>query len=87
MLAEARWRMHKAADPAYDPRRALCDGVCGGGAPRRQPLHQYVFGMSERAKLADTPNVGAGTLNSHLPKRTVTATQMLEWLEEPDEAD
>jgi hypothetical protein len=40
-----------------------------------------------KAKLADTPNVSAGTLNPHLPKRTIAATQMLEWLEEPDEAD
>jgi hypothetical protein len=37
-----------------------------------------------RAKLVDTPNVNAGTLNPHLPKRTIAATQMLEWLEEPD---
>jgi hypothetical protein len=37
-----------------------------------------------RAKLVDTLNVGAGTLNPHLPKRTIAATQMLEWLEEPD---
>jgi hypothetical protein len=29
----------------------------------------------------------AGTLNPHLPKKTITATQMLEWLEEPGEAD
>jgi hypothetical protein len=40
-----------------------------------------------RAKLVDTLNVSAGTLNPHLPKRTIAATQMLEWLEEPDEAD
>jgi hypothetical protein len=40
-----------------------------------------------RAKLVDTVNVTAGTLNPHLPKRTITSTQMLEWLEEPDEAD
>ena len=40
-----------------------------------------------RAKLAETLNVSAGTLNPHLPKRTVAPTQMLEWLEEPDEAD
>jgi hypothetical protein len=36
-----------------------------------------------RAKLVDTPNVSAGTLNPHMPKRTIAATQMLEWLEEP----
>jgi hypothetical protein len=36
----------------------------------------------ERAKLVDMPNVTAGTLNAHLPKRTIAATQILEWLEE-----
>jgi hypothetical protein len=36
-----------------------------------------------RTKLVDTPNVTAGTLNPHLPKRTIAATQILEWLEEP----
>jgi hypothetical protein len=35
-----------------------------------------------RAKLVDTPNITAGTLNPHLPKRTIAATQILEWLEE-----
>jgi hypothetical protein len=40
-----------------------------------------------RAKLVDSPNVRAGTLNPHLPKRTIAAKQMLEWFEEPDEAD
>src|SRR5260370_14114429 len=40
-----------------------------------------------RAKLVDTLNVSAGTLNPHLPKRTIAAAQILEWLEEPDEAD
>jgi len=37
--------------------------------------------------LVDTRNVTAGTLNPHLPKRTIAATQMLEWLEEADEVD
>jgi hypothetical protein len=37
-----------------------------------------------RATLVDTVNVSAGTLNPHLPKRTVAATEMLEWLQEPD---
>ena len=40
-----------------------------------------------RAKLVDTLKVSAGTLNPHLPKRTIAPTQMLEWLEEPDEDD
>jgi hypothetical protein len=35
-----------------------------------------------RAKLVDTPNVTAGTLNPYLPKRTIAATQILEWLQE-----
>jgi hypothetical protein len=39
-----------------------------------------------RLKLVDTPNVTAGTLNPHLPKRTIAATQILEWLEEPGES-
>src|ERR1700675_2578010 len=33
-----------------------------------------------RAKLVDTPNVSAGTLNPHLPKRTIAATEMLIFL-------
>jgi hypothetical protein len=39
-----------------------------------------------RAKLTETLNVSAGTLNPHLLKRTIAATQMLEWVEDPDEA-
>jgi hypothetical protein len=38
-----------------------------------------------RAKLVDTPKVTAGTLNPHLPKRTIAARQILEWLEQADE--
>jgi len=37
--------------------------------------------------MVDTPNVSAGTLNPHLPKRTIASTLMLGWLEEPDDAD
>jgi hypothetical protein len=40
-----------------------------------------------KAKLVDTPNVSAGTLNPHLPKRTIASKLMLEWLEGPGEAD
>ena len=36
-----------------------------------------------RAKLVDTLKVSAGTLNPHLPKRTIAPTLMLEWLDEP----
>ena len=38
-----------------------------------------------RAKLAEARNVSAGTLNPHLPKRTIASAQMLEWLDEPDD--
>jgi hypothetical protein len=40
-----------------------------------------------KKKLANTPNVSAGTLNPHLPKRTIAPSLILEWLEEPGEAD
>jgi hypothetical protein len=45
--------------------------------PDEQEAKQFA-----RAKLNDTVNVSAGTLNPHLPKRIVAATQMVEWLEE-----
>jgi hypothetical protein len=38
-----------------------------------------------RAALADGSNVNAGTLNPHLPKRTITSLQILDWLNEPDD--
>ena len=38
-----------------------------------------------RTKMVDTPNVTAGTLNPHLPKRTIAARQILEWLEQADD--
>jgi hypothetical protein len=40
-----------------------------------------------RAKLAETLYVNAGTINPHMPKRTLASTRMLEWLEELDEDD
>jgi hypothetical protein len=40
-----------------------------------------------RAKLAENEKVSAGTLNPHVPKRTIASTQMLAWLDEPDEDD
>ena len=36
-----------------------------------------------KAKLADTLKVSAGTLNPHVPKRTIASNQIMEWLEEP----
>jgi hypothetical protein len=35
-----------------------------------------------KAKLVDTPNVTAGTLNPHLPKRTIAAKHIIQWLEQ-----
>jgi hypothetical protein len=40
-----------------------------------------------RAKLVDTPKVTAGTLNPHLPKRTIAAKHIIQWLEQADEPD
>jgi hypothetical protein len=40
-----------------------------------------------RAKLVETLNVSAGTLNPHLPKRTIAPRRMLEWLEEQDDPE
>jgi hypothetical protein len=40
-----------------------------------------------RAKLAETLFVSAGTINPHLPKRTIASTQILTWLEKLDEDD
>jgi hypothetical protein len=37
--------------------------------------------------LAAVQNISAGTLNPYLPKRTIAAAHMLEWLDEPDEDD
>ena len=36
-----------------------------------------------KTKLIDTPNVSAGTLNPHLPKRTIAPTLLLELIDEP----
>ncbi len=40
-----------------------------------------------RAKLIDKPNVTAGTLNPHLPKRTIASRQIVQWLEQTDGPD
>jgi hypothetical protein len=38
-----------------------------------------------KVRLADGSSINAGTLNPHLPKRTITSTQLLDWLNEPDD--
>jgi hypothetical protein len=35
-----------------------------------------------RAKLAEHSYVAAGTINPHLPKRTIASAQLLDWLDE-----
>ena len=37
-----------------------------------------------KEKAVDTPNVTAGTLNPHRPKRTISAAQLPEWLEQAE---
>jgi hypothetical protein len=40
-----------------------------------------------RAKLVHTLNTRAGTLNPHLPKRTIATVETPDWVEEPDKTD
>jgi hypothetical protein len=35
-----------------------------------------------KAKLTDGSNINVGTLNPHLPKRTISSRQILDWLDE-----
>jgi hypothetical protein len=63
---------------------------CSGGTDRTQGRPKTFRSELDakkfaRAKLAETQHVTAGTLNPHLPKRTIAPAQMLEWLKEPDE--
>jgi hypothetical protein len=37
-----------------------------------------------KARLADGLNINAGTLNPHLPKRTISSKQLRDWLDEPE---
>ena len=39
-----------------------------------------------KEKAVDTPNVTAGTLNPHRPKRMISNAQLLEWLQEAEVA-
>jgi hypothetical protein len=41
---------------------------------RRSPKRSWPMG----------PHVSAGTLNPHLPKRTINSKQVLDWLDEAD---
>jgi hypothetical protein len=40
-----------------------------------------------KVRLADGLNINAGTLNPHLPKRTISSKQVLDWLNEPEVDD
>jgi hypothetical protein len=37
-----------------------------------------------KARLADGRNINAGTINPHLPKRTISSKQLRDWINEPD---
>ena len=37
-----------------------------------------------REKFGPTQKITAGTINPHMPKRTVPPMQVLDWVEEPD---
>jgi hypothetical protein len=40
-----------------------------------------------KARLADGSSINAGTLNPHLPKRTISSKQVLDWLDEAEVDD
>jgi hypothetical protein len=40
-----------------------------------------------KARLADSLNINAGTLNPHLPKRTISSKKLCDWLNEPEVDD
>jgi hypothetical protein len=37
-----------------------------------------------KARLSDSSNINAGTINPHLPKRTISSKQLRDWLDEPE---
>src|SRR3984957_254318 len=100
-LRQSGPRTGRANDPASQERvswlinpkgRGTSHLNCHGESERSQGRPKH-FRTSERprnfarAKLVETPNVTAGTLNPHLPKRAIAPTLMLEWLDEPDAPD
>jgi hypothetical protein len=40
-----------------------------------------------KQKLTESRNVRAGTLNPHMPKRVISSAQIIQWLEEPSDAE
>jgi hypothetical protein len=67
---------------SFEPRKPRAHARVTETFPNEREAKKFA-----RARLVDTPNVSAGTLNPHLPKKTIAPAQMLEWLEEPNEAD
>jgi hypothetical protein len=37
-----------------------------------------------KARLSDSSNINAGTLNPHFPKRTISSKQLRDWLDESE---
>jgi hypothetical protein len=59
------------------------------GKARGRKVNRNIFERARcqtirESEVGRTSNVTAGTLNPHLPKRTVAASQILEWLEQAD---
>src|SRR5258708_1393377 len=40
-----------------------------------------------KQKLTESQNVRAGTLNPYMPKRVISSAQIIQWLEEPSDAE
>jgi hypothetical protein len=63
----------------------------GSAKPTRRPYSRMTVAFQTeidaknfaKARLVDARDVNAGTLNPHTPKRLISSTQVLEWLEEP----
>jgi hypothetical protein len=68
-----------------------CDGKQPWGRrpyTRRTSTFQCESAAKEfaNARLKDSRNVAAGTLNSYLPKRVICSEQIAQWIEEEEDA-
>ena len=72
-------------DVSFEPRKL--PGKRGHYRATERSPNEFEAKKFAKAKLADTTNVSAGTLNPHLPKRTIASTQIVQWLLELDDPD
>ena len=70
---------------SFEPRKL--PGKRGHSRATERFPNEFEAKKVAKAKLADTKNVSAGTLNPHLPKRTIASTQIVQWLLELDDPD